>query len=96
MPVSAPLTARPNSAKCDLVTEMVREFTELQGIVGGLYAKSQEEPEEVALAVYDHYKPAGLEDPIPRNITGQAVSHRRQIRFVGRMLCGRTDSLWFK
>src|SRR5579871_6750406 len=60
--------------KCDLVTEMVREFTELQGIVGGLYAKSQGEPEEVAWAVYDHYKPAGLEDSIPRNITGQAVA----------------------
>ena len=61
-------------SKCDLVTEMVREFTELQGIVGGLYAKSQGEPEEVASAVYDHYKPAGVEDSIPRNITGQAVA----------------------
>src|SRR5579864_210897 len=61
-------------SKCDLVTEMVREFTELQGIVGGLYAKAQEEPEEVAWAVYDHYKPSGLEDSIPRNITGQAVA----------------------
>jgi glycyl-tRNA synthetase beta chain len=61
-------------AKCDLVTEMVREFTELQGIVGGLYAKSQGEPEEVAWAVYDHYKPSGLEDSIPRNIAGQAVA----------------------
>src|SRR6201987_2838214 len=60
--------------KCDLVTEMVREFTELQGIVGGLYAKAQEEPEEVADAVYDHYKPSGLEDAIPRNLTGQSVS----------------------
>ena len=58
-------------SKCDLVTEMVREFTELQGIVGGLYAKSQGEPEEVAWAVYDQYKPAGLEDPIPRNMTGR-------------------------
>jgi glycyl-tRNA synthetase beta chain len=53
---------------------MVREFTELQGIVGGLYAKSQGEPEEVAWAVYDHYKPSGLEDSIPRNIAGQAVA----------------------
>ena len=61
-------------SKCDLVTEMVREFTELQGVVGGLYAKYQEEPEQVAWAVYDHYKPAGLEDSIPRNIVGQAVS----------------------
>ncbi len=61
-------------SKCDLVTEMVREFTELQGIVGGLYAKSQGEPEEVAWAVYDHYKPSGLDDSIPRNIAGQAVA----------------------
>src|ERR1700738_924737 len=61
-------------AKCDLVTDMVREFTELQGIVGGLYAKSQGEPEDVAEAVYDHYKPAALDDSIPRNITGQAVA----------------------
>lgn len=61
-------------SKCDLVSEMVREFTELQGVVGGLYAKSQGEPEEVAWAVYDHYKPAGLEDSIPRNIAGQAVA----------------------
>jgi glycyl-tRNA synthetase beta chain len=60
--------------KCDLVTEMVREFTELQGIVGGLYAKSQGEPEEVAWAIYEHYKPAGLEGSIPRNIAGQAVA----------------------
>ena len=61
-------------AKCDLVTDMVREFTELQGVVGGLYAKSQGEPEEVARAVYDHYKPVGLDDPIPRNVTGQALA----------------------
>src|SRR3984893_4782032 len=61
-------------AKCDLVTDMVREFTELQGIVGGLYAKSQGEPEDVALAGYDHYKPLALDDSIPRNITGQAVA----------------------
>jgi glycyl-tRNA synthetase beta chain len=60
--------------KCDLVTEMVREFTELQGVVGGLYAKAQGEPEDVSEAVYDHYKPAGLEDSIPRNVVGQAVS----------------------
>jgi glycyl-tRNA synthetase beta chain len=61
-------------AKCDLATEMVREFTELQGIVGGLYARAQGEPDEVADAVYDHYRPVGLEDPIPRNLTGCAVS----------------------
>src|ERR1700723_103223 len=61
-------------AKCDLVTEMVREFTELQGIVGGLYARAQGEPDEIAWAVYDHYKPVGLDDPLPRNLTGCAVA----------------------
>jgi glycyl-tRNA synthetase beta chain len=61
-------------AKCDLVTEMVKEFTELQGIVGGLYARAQGEPEEIAWAVYDHYKPAGVDDPSPRNLTGSVVS----------------------
>ena len=61
-------------AKCDLVTEMVREFTELQGVVGGLYARAQGEPEEIAWAVYDQYKPIGLDDPIPRNLTGCAVA----------------------
>jgi glycyl-tRNA synthetase beta chain len=61
-------------AKCDLATEMVREFTELQGIVGGLYARAQGEADEVADAIYDHYRPVGLEDPIPRNITGCAVA----------------------
>jgi len=61
-------------AKCDLVTEMVGEFPELQGVVGGLYAAAQGEPEEIAWAVYDHYKPLGLDDPIPRNLPGCAVS----------------------
>jgi glycyl-tRNA synthetase beta chain len=61
-------------AKCDLATEMVREFTELQGIVGGLYARAQGESDEIADAVYDHYRPLALEDSIPRNLTGCAVA----------------------
>lgn len=61
-------------SKCDLATEMVREFPELQGIVGGLYARAQGEPDDVADAIYDHYRPVGLEDPVPRNLTGCAVA----------------------
>jgi glycyl-tRNA synthetase beta chain len=61
-------------AKCDLATEMVREFPELQGIVGGLYARAQGESDEVADAVYDHYRPVGLDDPIPRNLIGCGVA----------------------
>jgi len=61
-------------AKCDLTTEMVKEFTELQGVVGGLYAKLQNEPIEVWQAIYDHYKPESMEDSIPRSRAGQLVS----------------------
>jgi glycyl-tRNA synthetase beta chain len=61
-------------SKCDLTTELVKEFTELQGVVGGLYAREQGEPEEVWQAVYDHYRPASMEDPIPRNPAGELVS----------------------
>ncbi len=61
-------------AKCDLTTELVKEFTELQGVVGGLYARAQGEPEAVWQAIYDHYQPVSMEDSIPRNIAGQLVS----------------------
>lgn len=60
--------------KADLTTELVKEFTELQGIVGGLYAQAQDEPEEVGTAIYDHYKPASMEDSIPRTVAGQILS----------------------
>jgi glycyl-tRNA synthetase beta chain len=60
--------------KCDLTTELVKEFTELQGIVGGLYARAQGEPEAVWQAIYDHYKPVSMEDAIPRNRSGQIVA----------------------
>ncbi|MGA3095488.1 MAG: glycine--tRNA ligase subunit beta [Bryobacteraceae bacterium] len=60
--------------KCDLTTELVKEFTELQGIVGGLYARTQGEPEPVWQAVYDQYKPESMDDAIPRNRTGRIVA----------------------
>ncbi|HET8547696.1 MAG TPA: glycine--tRNA ligase subunit beta [Bryobacteraceae bacterium] len=60
--------------KCDLTTEMVKEFTELQGVVGGLYARAQGEPEAVWRAIYDHYKPASMEDSIPSTREGQIVA----------------------
>jgi glycyl-tRNA synthetase beta chain len=61
-------------AKCDLTTDMVKEFTELQGVVGGLYAKEQGESVALADAIYDQYKPAGMEDSIPRSLEGQVVA----------------------
>jgi glycyl-tRNA synthetase beta chain len=60
--------------KCDLTTEMVKEFTDLQGIVGGLYAKVQGEPEAVSRAIYEHYQPLSMEDSIPETREGQIVA----------------------
>jgi glycyl-tRNA synthetase beta chain len=60
--------------KVDLMTEMVKEFPELQGVMGGLYARADGEPEEVAQAIYDHYLPQSMEDPIPRTAYGQILS----------------------
>ena len=61
-------------AKADLTTELVKEFTELQGIVGGLYAKAQGQAQAVADAIYDHYLPESTEDPVPRSVEGALVS----------------------
>jgi glycyl-tRNA synthetase beta chain len=52
-------------AKADLVSGMVGEFPELQGVIGGYLAKAQGEPEDVANAIRDHYKPAGQGDDVP-------------------------------
>jgi glycyl-tRNA synthetase beta chain len=60
--------------KCDLTTEVVKEFTELQGVVGGLYARAQGEKADVWQAIYDHYKPVSMEDSIPRNKAGRLVA----------------------
>ena len=60
-------------AKADLTTELVKEFTELQGIVGGLYARAQGLGEAVAQAIYWQYSPAAVEDPIPPTIEGQIL-----------------------
>ncbi|HSN68659.1 MAG TPA: glycine--tRNA ligase subunit beta, partial [Thermoanaerobaculia bacterium] len=61
-------------AKADLVTEMVKEFTELQGRIGGIYAREEGRPEGVWQAVYDHYLPVNLDDALPRTLTGALVS----------------------
>ena len=69
-------------AKTDLTTELVKEFTELQGIVGGLYARVQQLDEdmkpdvqtEVSRAIYDHYKPESMEDGAPATVEGAVLS----------------------
>jgi glycyl-tRNA synthetase beta chain len=61
-------------AKADLVTDMVGEFPELQGVMGGYYARHDGESEAVAFAVEDHYKPRFAGDTLPRNEIGIAVA----------------------
>ncbi len=61
-------------SKCDLTTRMVQEFPELQGVVGGLYARAWGESKEVHEAIYDHYLPLGVDDPCPRSPIGAVVS----------------------
>jgi len=69
-------------AKTDLTTELVKEFTELQGIVGGLYAREQElDPDlpkatrlAIADTIYDHYKPGSTDDGVPRSTEGAVLS----------------------
>jgi glycyl-tRNA synthetase beta chain len=61
-------------AKTDLLTDMVGEFPELQGIMGGYYARHDGLSEEVALAIEDHYKPRFAGDDLPRNATGLVVA----------------------
>src|SRR5450830_773442 len=61
-------------AKTDLLTDMVGEFPELQGIMGGYYARHDGLGEEVALAIEDHYKPRFAGDELPRNQVGMVVA----------------------
>jgi len=61
-------------SKADLMTEMVREFDELQGYMGYVYALKQGEDEEVALALYEQYKPVGAEDEVPQTTTGTILA----------------------
>jgi glycyl-tRNA synthetase beta chain len=69
-------------SKTDLTTELVKEFTELQGIVGGLYTRVQQLDESlpeatryaIADAIYDHYKPESTDDSVPRSMEGAVLS----------------------
>ncbi len=61
-------------AKADLLTDMVGEFPELQGIMGGYYARHDGLPAEVAEAIEDHYKPRFAGDSLPRNPAGLATA----------------------
>ncbi|MGB7190236.1 MAG: glycine--tRNA ligase subunit beta [Acidobacteriaceae bacterium] len=67
------LEAAARLAKTDLTSELVKEFTELQGVVGGLYARHQGLGDAVASAIYWQYQPASFNDPIPPTREGQIL-----------------------
>ena len=72
-------------AKTDLTTELVKEFTELQGIVGGLYARAQGLGPAVADAMYSQYLPAGVEDAIPSTVEGQILGLADRLATIAEM-----------
>jgi glycyl-tRNA synthetase beta chain len=72
-------------AKTDLTTELVKEFTELQGIIGGLYARAQDLGEIVAQAIYDQYTPASTDDAIPKTVEGQLLGLADRIQTITAM-----------
>ena len=59
--------------KADLVTQMVYEFPELQGVMGSKYAAASGESEAVATAIFEHYLPKGAGDSLPQTLTGRVV-----------------------
>jgi glycyl-tRNA synthetase beta chain len=73
-PLAAQADRAAQLAKADLVTDMVGEFPELQGIMGGYYARHDGESEAVAHAIEDHYKPRFAGDVLPRNDVGLVVA----------------------
>jgi glycyl-tRNA synthetase beta chain len=81
----AALAKATTLAKTDLTTELVKEFTELQGIVGGLYARAQGLGEAVAQAIYWQYSPAAVEDPIPPTVEGQVLGIADRMQTIAAM-----------
>ncbi len=76
-------------AKCDLATEMVGEFPELEGIMGRHYALHDGEPEVVAVAIEEHYRPRGAGDAIAATPAGRAVALADRLdTLVGIFACG--------
>ena len=69
-------------AKVDLTCELVKEFTELQGVIGGLYARAQGLGERVALAIYEQYTPASTDDEIPASVEGQLLGLADRVQTI--------------
>jgi glycyl-tRNA synthetase beta chain len=77
-------------AKVDLTTDMVREFTELQGTMGGIYAREEQHPEEIWKAIYFHYLPVGVEaDAAP----DRAQLGRARVTWAAVSLADKVDTI---
>jgi glycyl-tRNA synthetase beta chain len=72
-------------AKTDLTTELVKEFTELQGVIGGLYARAQGLGEKVGDAIYAQYMPASIEDAIPATVEAQLLGLADRVQTIAAM-----------
>ena len=78
-PTPDQVEAAARLAKADLGTELVGEFPELQGVIGSYYARAQGQPDAVADAIRDHYKPAGQGDEVPTAPVTVAVNLADQL-----------------
>jgi glycyl-tRNA synthetase beta chain len=72
--IASDLKTAAHLCKCDLITEMVKEFTDLQGVVGGLYARTEGYPETVWRAVYEQYEPKSTISSSPGSQTGAILA----------------------
>jgi len=93
---SAPIRKRPRAprrlAKADLVTEMVGEFPELQGLMGKYYALAQGEDASIAAACEEHYKPVGPNDRVPTDPGEHRGRAGGQDRYAGGVLGDRREA----
>lgn len=72
--------------KADLVTSLVGEFPELQGVIGGLLLEREGAPPAVARGVYEHYRPVGASDPIPDTVEGSVVAIADRLDTVAQLI----------
>jgi glycyl-tRNA synthetase beta chain len=100
MDMAAAVGADPNMAqraaylcKSDLTTGLVYEFPELQGYMGGVYARMQKEPEAVATAIAEHYQPTGAEDALPESNEARIIAIAERIdKLLGYFHLGKIPS----
>ena len=83
----APVQQAAKLCKTDLTTEMVREFSNLQGVMGGLYGRAQGIEAGVSEAIYDHYLPVASEDSVPRGLAGAIVAMADKLDTLAGAFC---------